>query len=256
MKYIKLLAMASLLMAVAGTTRADLQAGDITIIGYRADANDGLAFVTWQDIAGLTSIYFTDAGFFAGGTMRTSEDIMSWTAPAGGVSAGSVVVLTCPNGLSSANIGTTAGQLDGISASGDQLFAGLSAFPDGGDTSEPGETYVGTLLYGFSLNGGWLAAGTPSSNTSYLPGALDGEHLNLAVAHVDNGQYTGARTGMDVDGFRVAIHDTDNWTFHDDGAVFGALDTTPFAPVPEPGTMALLGLGLAGVWARRRQARG
>ncbi len=239
--------------ALAATTaKADLVAGDITIIGFRSDANDGVSFVTWKNIDAGTSLYFSDSGFFSDGTVRSSENIMSWTAPVAGLAAGSVVVITCPNGSSSANVGTTVGRLDNIAADGDQIFIGTGAFPNGIDTSKPGEAYSGMLLYGINFDGSTWASDATSSNTSDLPSALDGLHLNQAIAEVDNGQYTGPRTGLTVNEYKLAIHNSANWTFNNDGAVaFGALNATSFV-IPEPATMGLIGLFGGGLLVARR----
>jgi hypothetical protein len=248
----KLIIMAALSACIMNASAA-LVAGDITVIGYRSDGPDGLSFVSWKDIAAGTSLYFTDHGFFDDGTLRSSENVMSWTAPVGGLSAGSVVVISCPDGSSTASAGSTAGQLDGLSNSGDQIFVGTAAFPTGRDTTKPGESYSGTLLYGLNFTGSSWAADATSSNTSALPDALNGSYLNQSFAHVDNGQYTGSRSGLSIEQFKAAIHNSENWTFDDGGNSFGTLDGTPFSMViPEPATMGLVALfGGALLLARR-----
>lgn len=240
---------------MGSASHAALVAGDINVIGYRADADDAIAFVTWQPLSAGTTIYFTDSGFFDDGTMRDSENIMSWTAPTGGIVAGTVVVIASPNGSSSADTGSTTGALDGLSASGDQVFVGDAAFTTAGDTTKPGSAYSGNFLYGLDFNGtaGWDADAT-SSNTSALPSALSGVNLNFSIAHVDNAQYTGSRTGLTIDQFKTLIHNSSNWTTNDDGATFGALSSTDFQIVPEPGSFGLAAAGLLLIAKRRRTA--
>ena len=70
----------------------DLAAGDILFICFNAD-NDSFGFVALADIAAGEIIYFTDEEWdgFAFGD-RESDTI--WTAPAGGLSAGAVVIFT------------------------------------------------------------------------------------------------------------------------------------------------------------------
>lgn len=246
--------------AVMGKARAELMVGDIQIIGYRADADDAVSFVTWANISAGSSLHFTDSGFFSDGTYRSSENIMSWTATSA-VSAGSVISIISPSATATANSGSVTGALSGLSNSGDQIFIGRgAAFVSNGDTTAPGSTYTGTLLYGFDFNGNnntWDTDAT-SSGTSALPSALNVSFGNMAVTHVDNGQYTGARTGLTVDQFKAAIANSSNWTFNDDGASFGVLNTGGFTAVPEPTSMFLVGLmGAAGiaVRARRRLAK-
>jgi hypothetical protein len=79
---------------------------------------------------------------------------------------------------------------------------------------------------------------------------------NFAVAHFDNGQYTGVRTGLTIAQFKTSVLDPSNWTFDNDGAAFGALSATSFTAVPEPHEYALLVGGLLAtvVFMRRRQS--
>ena len=244
---------------VMGKARGELIVGDIQIIGYRADADDALSFVTWANISAGSSLHFTDSGFFSDGTYRSSENIMSWTATSA-VSAGSVIRITSPDAGATVNSGSVTGALNGLAAGGDQIFIGRgAAFVNNNDTTAPGSTYTGTLLYGFDFNGNnttWDATAT-SSSTSALPSALNVAFGNMAVTHIDNGQYTGARTGLTVDQFKAAIADSSNWTFNDDGLAFGVLNTGGFTAVPEPTSMVLVGLvGMAGVAVRARRRLG
>ncbi len=222
----------SLTSATSGTISVGdtLGAGDVTIIGYRGDATDGFAFVTWKHIAGGTTLYFTDSGFFSDGTMRDSENIMSWTAPTGGLVPGSVVTVSGTVGNATPSVGTCIGTLDGLAATGDQIFIGSGApFPSLGDTTIPGSTYTGTLLYGFSFRNDWVASATGTGNSA-LPAALSGLYQNQAFASpyaFDNGQYTGMRnTELTWDAYKTKIHTATEWTFENTGTT--VLNATPF----------------------------
>ena len=180
---------------------------------------------------------------------------MSWTAPVGGIVAGTVVVITCPSSVASADVGTTSGSLFGLSASGDQVFMGLSAFPDIGDSTKPGSSYSGTLIYGLDFNGaaGWDSDAT-TANNSALPTALNTLYYNFALASVDNGQYTGSRTGSTVEEFKALIHNAANWTVEDAGTT--VLNSGDFSIVPEPASAGLLlaaGLGFGFRRLRRKE---
>ena len=77
-----------------------LAPGDIAIIGLK-DGADDFAFVPFVNLAPGTVIYFTDNGWtgtgFRGATAtvgRGNEDIIRYTAPAGGVQAGTVIHMT------------------------------------------------------------------------------------------------------------------------------------------------------------------
>jgi hypothetical protein len=233
---------------LAGAAQAALLAGDITIIGYRSDSNppntnDQFTFVTWQDIAAGTTLYFTDSGFFNDGTLRDSENVDSWTAPAGGTTAGTVVRFQSES------------ELTGLAVGGDQIFIGLTVFSTNGDTTKPGSAYTASdLIYGidFANTAGWDADAT-SANTSWLPTVLSGTYKNASFG-TDNGQYTGVRTGKTIEEFKALIHNSANWTLTDDTAAFpNNLDETSFSIIPEPASFGLLALGALGVRLIRRR---
>ncbi|MEK7948954.1 hypothetical protein [Luteolibacter soli] len=250
-----LLLSAGCLSLLASSAHAALVAGDLSVIGFRADATDSVAFVVWTTVNAGESIYFTDSGYFSDGTMRDSEDRMTWTAPTGGITAGTVIVIGStdaqPNGT--ANIGTVTGRLNGLSASGDQVFVGTTAFPGASDTTMPGSTYSGTLLFGLDFAGatGWATTAT-GTNDSALPSVINSLGLNIGFADIDNGQFIGARTGMTIDQYKAAIVNAANWTTNDDGVAFGNLSTTAFTIVPEPAAAMLGSLGMLGLLRRRR----
>lgn len=236
------------LALLAGVAQAELIAGDITIIGYRSDstvapAADQFTFVTWKDIAAGTTLYFTDSGFFNDGTIRDSENVDFWTAPVGGIAAGTVVRFE------------SAEELRGLATGGDQIFIGLTVFPTTQDTTKPGSAYTASdLIYGidFANAAGWDADST-NANTSWLPTTLSGTYKNASF-FADNGQYTGARSGKTIEEFKALIHNSANWTLDDDTATFPLnLDETDFSIVPEPASFGLLALGVIGARFLRRR---
>lgn len=252
----KLLLLLAAFGLAGASAQAQLTTGDISFIGYRSDADDSLAFVTWVNIPSATSIFFTDAGFFNDGTIRDSEDVMTWTAPISGVSAGTVIVITSPDsGNASVNIGAVSLKLNGLSASGDQIFAGNSIFPDTGDTSKPGSTYSGTLLHGINFDGSTWAADTTNTNASALPSSLNFLYGNIAINEIDNAQYTGSRNFASVALAKAAVHNTANWSTDDAGSTITSLSSTAFA-IPEPSSIILVGvMGLAGLLVLRRKKK-
>ena len=202
----------------AGTTT--LAVGDISIIGFRSDDNDGLTFVPWIDLNPGTVIKFTDNAF-DGTTFNTNENEVIWTSPITLVTAGTVIVIGGPdysNG-SGSNIGSTTGALNGLSASGDNIFA-----------------YQGTsisasnVIFGIHVDGstGWLTTGSPTTNNSYLPSTLNVAGGNIALSEVDNTQYTGTRVALSYAIHKSNVLNTSNWTGNDDPVVFGSLISTPF----------------------------
>ena len=89
-----------------------LATGDIALIGYSSDTGGkSFAFVLLRDVDASTAINFTDNGWLAAGGFRANEGTATWTAPAGGATAGTVITIS---GLT--------GSLN-PSTSGDQILA-------------------------------------------------------------------------------------------------------------------------------------
>lgn len=148
----------------------DLAAGDIALILYNGDTPDGLAFVALDDIAAGEVVYFTDNGWLAAGGFRGGEGVVQWTAPAGGISAGTIIRKDSPfdtNGWS-----VVSGSL-ALAASGDQLLV-----YQGSGTP--------TFIYALNNEGtGWQADAT-DSNTSALPTGLINGTTAIALTEIDN----------------------------------------------------------------------
>ncbi|TAE75796.1 MAG: hypothetical protein EAZ65_09395 [Verrucomicrobia bacterium] len=105
-----------------------LTAGGIAFTSFNAD-RDALAFVALEAIAAGEVIYFNDnewngSPIGSGGTFNTGEGVVTWTAPAEGVPAGTVVVID--NYDSAISISASAGSVvgsSGISSSTDSIYA-------------------------------------------------------------------------------------------------------------------------------------
>ncbi len=202
-------------------TPTDLGVGDLSILGYRADSPDSFAFVTWVNINEGTEVIFTDHGWLASAAFRDTENELAWTAPAGGLSAGTVVVVT--NGTS--DMGSTSGSAPALSSSGDQIFV------------FQGSVNTPNLVFGIDFNGvaGWDSDATDASSSA-LPLALNITYGNLAVAHVDNGQYTGPRSGSSLSELKNMVMNTNMWTFENDGDTFGLLSSIDFSTIVDANT--------------------
>ena len=112
-------------------------------------------------------------------------------------------------------------RLSGISASGDQIFAyqgsgaGTTTTNSDFGLNASTNTFTGTILFGLNFGSPWLAAGTASSLTSYLPLELNVADGNvvLAASGITSGQYTGDRTAQtSFAAYRALVNDPANWT--------------------------------------------
>ncbi|MEZ5299826.1 MAG: PEP-CTERM sorting domain-containing protein [Verrucomicrobiales bacterium] len=270
---IRALLAAALFLAGASAASAVtvLTPGDISIVGYRSDANDALSFVTWVTIDPGATITFTDNGYdgggdgsgigAGGGTWGTGEEVAVWQNNSGfPVNPGTVVVGSFSGSGASWNIGISTGELDGLANAGDAIFAYQGSGIDGGGT------FSGTPLFGLNFGGAWTTAGAISSSgtdNSYLPSSLNSPALNFfdppsSPVHPDNGRYNGPMIG-DPAVLKLAVTDPANWIFNNDGAAFGTLPNGGFelvvSAVPEPSRILLLVVGIASAALRRRRRR-
>ncbi|NEQ39488.1 MAG: hypothetical protein F6K40_25810, partial [Okeania sp. SIO3I5] len=170
-----------------------LNPGDIAFVQYNATNPDNFKFVALVDIPASEEIKFTDNGWLGDNSgFRTGEGIITWTAPVGGISAGTVVEIT----NTSASEGTTSGSLT-LSTDGDQILA-----------------YQGTNTFIAALNNEgaatWQADAT-DPQTSALPQGLTNGTDAVAISEIDNAVYTGITTG-DKATLLAALNNKDNWT--------------------------------------------
>lgn len=183
--------------------RADLNPGDIAIIGYHADNPDRLAFVVLSPISAGEVIRFTDNGWTSTNNFRAGEGGIQYTAP-NNLSPGTVISRTAPFtvpgdwALNNSGLGTGSFELAVI---GDQVFAFQ------GDAATP------AFIFGLNYNGaGWVASATTSNNTALPSSLIDGDTaVNLApIPNRDNGYYNGTATGT-REQLRAAICNPTNW---------------------------------------------
>jgi hypothetical protein len=247
-------------LAAAPCAWGQLVTGDVQVVAYstKSPKDEQLAFVLWRDLAGGTEVHFTSSGFFSNGNLRNSEDNLTWTAPAGGVTAGTVIAWDSSPATDPVNIGSISGSLT-LTEQDDQIFAGSLAFPTGGDGSLPGAAYGGILLHGLNIetsSPGWDATASDDF-TSSLPTALAGDLDNFTTPTgigIRNGEYTGPRSGLDLSSFRAAIDDPANWTFSQDSN-FSPSGFTFSVVIPEPSTIVPLAVFLGGALLGHRRRK-
>ncbi|WP_420478743.1 Calx-beta domain-containing protein [Brevundimonas sp. FT23028] len=180
-----------------------LAAGDIAIISMNADTNKTFSFVCLVDIPAGEVIKFTDNGWLSTGSFRTGEGTITWTAPAGGITRGTVITIDTTATVSTVNFGTVSDSGDvNFSTSGDQILA-----YQGADASP-------TFLYAVNNEAtGWQASAT-NANTSALPPGLTEGVTAIALNEIDNAAYSGAVSGTRAE-LLALIGNQSNWTLND-----------------------------------------
>jgi hypothetical protein len=200
-----------------------LSAGDIAFVSYYADSPESFSFVALTNISAGDVISFTDSGVRSDtGQINPSasivEGILDWTAPVGGVPAGTVVTISStgiftPSETISVSHGSVVVADDPVSlngTSGDQLFAFT------GSIGSP------NYLAGVNANNSdWETSLTFDSTTlSVLPsGLVDGVSAMHQTTEVDNMFYSGPSTFATPAAGLAAINDFSNWTSSDGALV-------------------------------------
>ncbi|HLP63848.1 Calx-beta domain-containing protein [Flavobacterium sp.] len=190
---------------------------------------DGFSFVALQDIAAGTVVYFTENPFTNSTlTFSGTEAVMQWTAPAGGLARGQVVVATetgantftttCSSG-GCGSVSVVSGTFT-LATAGEEFYAYLDSDsnPSNGVTSVQAVLFTGTSV----VSGGVI----PSAQDPALvyPGAVvvDGFPATAPLRT----EYNPALRGTTVD--RANFQNPANWI---NGGSNITLSTVPFANI-------------------------
>lgn len=173
---------------------------EVALVSYNADDPDEFAFVALADIAEHTEIKFTDNGWQSSGSFRNNEGTLTWTAPAGGISCGTVVTIT-NNGSFSASHGSIASSGSfALSTSGDQILVYT------GDDNSP--TFITALNNDGSA--AWQSDATSANNSALPTGLVNGTNA-IALSEVDNAAYSGSTSLADNATAQTTLHNNTNW---------------------------------------------
>ncbi|MBL7962434.1 MAG: hypothetical protein JNM31_01195 [Flavobacteriales bacterium] len=208
--------------------------GDLAIVAINVNnglcstftGEDEISFFCFKDITPGTTLDITDNGYSrcTPGLWGDTEGTVRLTRTGPTIPAGTVITWRARN-TSGANNVVAIGpdvfwkcaSLNGgtstfnLNASGDQIF-----FMQGGVWTNPAgandATYTGgSILYGFSTNGQWLAGQCASSQNSGLPIQMDCFSM-APVAVSDFNKYTGPTTPATQRQWIIRIDDPANWT--------------------------------------------
>ncbi|WP_053857107.1 ExeM/NucH family extracellular endonuclease, partial [Halomonas sp. A3H3] len=175
------------------------QAGDIAITAV-SGSEKSFQFVALKGISEGAEITFTDSGW-AGDGFRASEGAVKWTAPEGGVPAGTVVTYTADSPqFTTANSSEVGNNGFNLSVSGDQVLAFV------GEASDP------TFIYAAQTNSDAWQETADSSNNSALPPGLEEGVTAVAVGSARNAAFTGNGFGT-AEELLSAVGNPDNWSF-------------------------------------------
>ncbi|MCZ8196936.1 MAG: choice-of-anchor D domain-containing protein [Flavobacterium sp.] len=185
----------------ADAVTLNFQPGDISFVGVTT-TSDAFSFVNWVDIPVNAQLSFTDNAY-NGTALNSNEQTLVWRNNTGSaIPSGTVITVTCPAaGAATTDLGTViSGSLNGLSSANENvfIFEGLSTTPN--------------FIYGFS-NIAWITTGTASTNTSYLPAALNVANGNLVTGILDNYEYTDSRSGqIAIVLYKNTVNNAANWT--------------------------------------------
>jgi hypothetical protein len=187
-----------------------LNPGDIAFTAFNGD-RDAVAFVALSAIPAGEVIHFTDSawdGSMVDGSnhFAAGEGNVSWTSPAGGVAAGTVVVIDAYDTTPTASVGTVTGG-SGISSSNETIYA-----------------YQGAAVRAPSA---FLAA-ISNATLDSIAGTgltLGSTALQVLPSGTDFAEYTGAHTGQAsfADYLPLIADIAANWTGGGEGDFSGTL---------------------------------
>ncbi|TRX29414.1 choice-of-anchor D domain-containing protein [Flavobacterium franklandianum] len=190
--------------------------GDISITALSNDTPDGISFVNWVPIPVDAELIFTDNAWDGAALLVNEGTSLVWKNNTGNiVPVGTVIYINTLTASLSADFGSVTGALDGLSASGENLFMyeGSGVSPN--------------FIYGLS-NLAWLTTGTVTSNSSYLPTALNVTNGNIVTGDFDNVEYSGSLALKDekssFSAYKTLVNDPVNWTKNNTPFILNSLD--------------------------------
>jgi len=201
-------------MCAMGMAQAQLtNPGDIAFVGFNADGDDDVSFVTFKDIPANTNIYFCDSEW-SGTAFGTDEGDFTWTSGSAVIPAGTVISINNLSAAIAPSVGTISlNNAGGLSASGDAMFAFLGTAP----------RTVTTMLAAISNSSAGFGTLTNS-------GLSAGTTAVLLTEGTDMAQYNGPRTGLDRNGYLAQLGSMSQWQLEDTAADDHNNGTNPDLP--------------------------
>ncbi|MCK7590570.1 choice-of-anchor I family protein [Subsaxibacter sp. CAU 1640] len=207
------------ILLITNVICAQLNIGDMAFVSFNADGDDDFAMVTFVDIPANTTIYFTDSEW-NGTAFGTDENDFSWETGASIIPAGTVITFYTISATPNVSVGTIVGSPGGISTGSEAIFAFLGTAP------RVPTTFIAAVANATGAFGDLSGTGLTNGTTA----------ITYSPDGVDIAQYNGPRTGLDANGYLIAlnnmtyynIQDTGNDDHNDGIAPDVPFNTTPF----------------------------
>ncbi len=226
MKTIRLVLIVGMILALLSVNVSAVSPGAIAFVGFNADDTDGFAFALLTGANPGSTVYFTD-NEWNGSAFVTGEGFGQWTAPAGGVAVGTVVVIS---GLTTTSPSATSGTFAKISGSMN-LGGGEEAIYayQGSDESTP------TIFLAFLSNDTLVNASASLANT----GLIEGTTAIVITGDEDVMIYSGGTNFVNESAAHTSLGNTANWTTQDGSGDQDQDAITPDFPDDLPGSFAI-----------------
>ncbi len=231
-------------LPAAATT---LNAGDIAFSSY-ASTTDEFTFVLIRNIGAGTAINFTNNGWLSTNVFRTGEETVTWTAPAGGLTAGAEIKIAGLTATKSGGgaAGTVTGTALSLNGTGDQILAyrGSAAAPTFIAAIHMNVLVNGVDPFGLSTTAAAWDGTANSASASALPtGLTTGTNAiwigtqDVSASEFDNAAYgtcAGPGTLGPLTGLRAALNNQANWVRNNNAVPGFATPTCNFLGLLAP----------------------
>jgi hypothetical protein len=187
--------------------------GDIAFVGFNADGDDDIAFVTFKDIPANSTIIFCDSEW-NGTSFGTDEGDFTWNSGLTVIPAGTVISINSMSATIAPSIGSIiVNNAGGLSSSSDSVFAFLGTSP----------RTVATMLAAISNS-------TTAFGDLTNSGLVTGSTAITLAEGTDMANYNGVRTGLDATGYVSQLNNMANWQTEDTSADDHNNGTAPDLP--------------------------
>ncbi|MFB9054716.1 choice-of-anchor I family protein [Formosa undariae] len=190
-----------LALCIGSYLNAQINTGDMAFIGMNADGDDDFAIVTFVDIPTNSTIHFADKEW-TGTEFNSGESAYSWLSGTTLIPAGSIITFNTISDIPSVNFGSIDGVPGGLSSGSETIFAYL------GTNVETPTTFIAAVANAAGAFG-------DLTNTGLTPGLTA---ITYTPDGTDIAVYNGPKSGLDVNGYLIALNDMSNYDTQDTDA--------------------------------------